>query len=44
LPDLREVGDASQRCFEFIDEEVLVISILTPPPVFGLKLGPGFIE
>jgi hypothetical protein len=39
-----KIGDASQRCFEFIDKEFLVISILTPPLVFGLKLGAGFIE
>jgi hypothetical protein len=44
LPDLGKIGDAHQRCFEFINEEFLAIWIFSPPRVFGFKLRAGFIE
>lgn len=44
LSDLRQFEDALQRRFEFIDKEVHVISILTPPRIFGFELRAGLIE
>jgi hypothetical protein len=43
LPNLRKIHDAPQRCFEFVNEEVLPVSMFTPPRVFGFKLRAGFI-
>jgi hypothetical protein len=44
LPHLGKIDDAPQRCFEFINEEVLAVSIFTPPRVLSFKLRAGFIK